>query len=97
VKIEDLLTDKTWPRSGRISIGEVELARLPPASRPFEVIPADTSTWSTAGWQSRAWGTAVARLSDRVELVPVPTVGIEAAASASDWSVSRHGPSPPRT
>jgi hypothetical protein len=72
-------------------IALLQEARLPPAGRPFDVIPADTSAWSTAGWQGRAWPTAVARLSDRVELVPVPTVGIEAAASASDWSVSRHG------
>lgn len=42
----------------------------PPESCPFEVLPGGTETWTMAGWEKRPWRTAVARLSDRVQLAP---------------------------
>jgi len=66
-------------------------ARPPVAGSALEVVPDDLTSWSTAGWQQRRWRTAVARLSDRVELDPVPTMAMEAVTGAADWAISRHG------
>ena len=66
-------------------------ARPPTPEWALEVVPADMTTWSTAGWAQRKWRTAVALLSDRVALDPRPTVAIEAMTSETDWAVSRQG------
>jgi hypothetical protein len=51
-----------------------------------------TGSWETTGHgSSLPWRTAVARLSDRVELRPRTTLTLEAATSADDWVVSRAG------
>jgi endonuclease/exonuclease/phosphatase family metal-dependent hydrolase len=66
-------------------------ARSPSSGYALEVVPDDLTSWSTAGWEQRAWRTAVARLSDRVELEPVPNVAWEAVTRDADWVVSRQG------
>jgi hypothetical protein len=66
-------------------------ARPPSSGRELQVVPDALTSWSTAGWEQRAWRTAVARLSDRVQLDPVPTVAIGAVAGEADWAVSRQG------
>jgi hypothetical protein len=72
-------------------IALLQEARSPSPGRALEVVPGDLTSWSTAGWQRREWRTAVARLSDRVELDPVLTVAIGAVAAEADWAISRLG------
>ena len=51
-----------------------------------------SDTWETTGHgSSLPWRTAVARLSDRVQLRPLTTVSLEAATSSDKWIVSRAG------
>ena len=91
----------SWNLAGRNLLGNLDglaadvallqEARLPGPGSALQVVPADLTTWRTAGWGTREWRTAVIRLSDRVELDPRPDVAIEAMTGETDWVVSRHG------
>jgi hypothetical protein len=91
----------SWNLAGRNLLGNLDglaadvallqEARLPVPGSALQVVPADLTTWRTAGWGTREWRTAVIRLSDRVELDPRPDVAIEAMTGETDWVVSRHG------
>jgi hypothetical protein len=82
-----------WPdlRDLDADVALVQEVGSPRAGCALEVLPHDLTSWSTAGWPPRAWRTAVARLSQRVELDPVPTLAIEAVTGEADWAVSRLG------
>lgn len=82
-----------WPDLEELDVDVALLqeVRPPRDGCARQVVPEDLASWSTAGWEKRAWRTAVARLSDRVELDPRPTFAIEAASSEADWTVSRSG------
>jgi hypothetical protein len=72
-------------------IALLQEARVPSSEWSLDIVPADRATWSTSGWRPREWRTAVARLSDRVELDPIPAVALETMTGDADWVVSRHG------
>ena len=56
------------------------------------MVPDAADRWETALVGGRGpWRTAIAPLSDRVELSPRVTATFETATSASDWVVSRDG------
>jgi len=72
-------------------IALLQEARLPGPAEALEVMPADVTSWSTAGMAHRNWRTAVLRLSDKVELGARPTVAIEGAADKADWVINQQG------
>ena len=74
-----------------VDIALLQEARLPSPGSGIQVVPADLTTWKTAGWEKREWRTAVIRMSDRVELDPRPDVAVDAMTGETDWVVSRHG------
>jgi exonuclease III len=74
-----------------IDVALLQEARLPDAGSALEVVPGDFEQWRTAGWSPRPWRAAIGRLSERVALVPRPTVALHAAASERDWVVSWNG------
>lgn len=83
-----------WAQLGGL---EADVALLQEAGTPGpewapKVVPDAAAGWETAlpGGRPR-WRTAVARLSDRVEVHPRTTVTLDAAASYDDWIVSRAG------
>ena len=74
---------------------DADVALLQEAGRPdphwaLSVATDATHRWETTGLGgSLPWRTAVARLSDQVELRPRSTLALEAAAPVKDWVVSR--------
>lgn len=68
-------------------IALLQEAAVPPEDCPVEVLPASRDSWATAGW-TRNWRTAIARVSDRVQLVERETGSFE---SAEVLPVSRAG------
>ena len=64
------------------------------ASRPgqaLEVYPDVPGDWTTAADVPLQFRTAIARLSERVGIIPRPTVGYETASRSGNWIVSRQG------
>lgn len=73
-------------------VGLLQEAGRPSLDWAPNVAPDAGDSWETAGLgSSLSWRTAVARLSDRVELRPRATLTMENATSADDWIVSRAG------
>lgn len=73
-----------------------DVALLQEAGRPNQPRMLETVTdadrWETAGVGGRLpYRTAIARLTDRVELRPRATATLETATSINDWVVSRDG------
>lgn len=82
-----------WDDIGRLNadVALLQEVRPPPQHSELQVVPAVAASWGTAGWERRAWRTAIARLSDRVMLASLPTSTIETASSQADWTISREG------
>jgi hypothetical protein len=76
-----------------VDVALLQEACLPDPGSALQVVPADEASWWTVGWerQRRKRRTAVIRMSDRVELVPRPTVAVDAVKGEADLVVSRHG------
>lgn len=74
-----------------VDVALVQEARPPGGDEVLECLPAAEDGWRTAGWPPRAFRTAVARLSDRVQLRDRPNVALEEATGQSDWAVGRSG------
>src|SRR6478735_12110725 len=83
-----------WARLGDL---DADVALLQEAGRPdadwaLKVGAHTSDTWETTGHGGNLpWRTAVARLSDRVQLRPLTTVSLEAATLSDKWIVSRAG------
>lgn len=60
------------------------------AACPEEVLPAISEAWRTAGWEKRPWRTAIARVTDAVQLEPVLT-GDMTGTDAQALVLSRAG------
>jgi Endonuclease/Exonuclease/phosphatase family len=63
----------------------------PPSDHTIELHPLGLDSWATAGYSPRQWRTAIARLSERVELTPRTNVAIHAATGPADWTISHPG------
>lgn len=71
---------------GTLDRTDVDVALLQEAGRPrpgavLEVLPSENGAWTTAGWPTRHWRTAVARLTDRVTLSSRPTSAMHEVTS----------------
>lgn len=73
-----------------IDIALLQEARPPKAGAEIKVIPSISKSWLTAGRSERPWRTAIVNVSERFEVVEIPTAGIGDAA-ADDVEVSRFG------
>ena len=79
----------------RLASEEVDLALHQEAPRPatdgvVEVYPGGLETWETAGWERRAWRTAIVRTSQSVTLEPI----VSREIAGKDWQalqISRTG------
>jgi endonuclease/exonuclease/phosphatase family metal-dependent hydrolase len=56
---------------------------------PMQVLPDDDAAWQTCGWERRPWRTAIVRLSEGIELRPIPAGDM--TADAGELRVSRPG------
>ncbi len=74
-----------------VDVALVQEARPPGGHEVLECLPPAHSAWRTAGWPPRDFRTAVAPLSDRVQLRERPNVAVEQATSQADWTVERSG------
>ena len=74
-----------------VDVALLQEAKRPPADWAVKVFPGDAAPWQTAGYAKREWRTAVARLSDRVELGARPTLAVHTEKEQADWTVSREG------
>jgi len=90
----------SWNVAGRDLWGDlagleadVGLLQEAPPPRPesaLHVLPEDLADWRTDGWR-RACRTAVARLSDRVDIDPIPTVVVGESTGSRRPAASRFG------
>jgi hypothetical protein len=80
-----------------LSSCDADVALLQEAGRPDPQWVPSVATDATGRWEttglggSLPWRTAVASLSDQMELRPRSTFALETAASVNDWVVSRAG------
>lgn len=74
---EALATDPT------VDVALVQEAKPPPEDFDGQVIPPVDCRWRTGGWTNRPWRTAIARLSDRVEMTPVAMTSLDESAAGA--------------
>jgi exonuclease III len=96
-----MITMMSWNVAGRdlwadaassgVDMALLQEARVPRQALAAEVLPPVDAPWSTAGWPSRDFRTAIAGFSERVTLDPRPNVAIGEATEQQQWSVGRVG------
>ena len=73
-----------------VDVALLQEAKAPPQDVQLEVFGAEDG-WATAGWERRPFRTAVVRCSDRVRVVPEPSVRPIGLAGRGELPVSRPG------
>ena len=78
-------------RLSNVDVALLQEARPPRDSGAEDLFPAQDGDWSTSGWPSRSFRTALARLSSAVSLTPRISVASDSALVQDQWGVSRSG------
>jgi len=72
-----------WSHISTGDLALVQEAIRPLADGPLEILPAAEDPWLTSGWEARKWRTAIARLTDAVEIRPHLTTGAHDSAQGA--------------